>query len=188
MPTVTNAILWGNVVSNIEKNYRRRSNAHDYFQGFISSGSTNNPIAGLVNRHTKFFGPKVCQIFIIGKPYQETGSGNTVSIQWPPDGYEASKTILKQGFQNFAKYELHFYLDLYIAKKMKEIDPEAGAVFEALLQETADHIKEDCEGEMRKYGWFYEQELTTETDIRAETFYPVFDNFYKKVINLTDEG
>lgn len=183
MALVSNADVWHAVASDIKVHYSQEPNRDSrYFLEYESTAK--NPLEGLVNQwHDKFFGPKVCGFFIIGYPYGEKGTGNTVHIEWPPDGYQDSKDKLKlaydAGYWTF--YELNFFLDLTILKKVRSVDSSAADKLDDLLQEVSNHIREDCEGEMAAYGWHFIKEYQEDDTPRADDFYPILDDFYHKI-------
>jgi len=189
MAKISNKEFWKNIAESIKGHYGKRKGdlQHQFFDHY--GATEDNPLLSVTNAwHATFFGPKVCNIFIVGKPYGESGSGNNTSIDWPPDGYDYAKEQFKIAYDKnyWVHYELNFYLDLTIVKKARAADPRSADKLQDLLEQVFDNIRKDCEGEgegegeMADYGWKIRMTFGEDETPRPDDFYPVLDAFYKK--------
>lgn len=133
-----------------------------------------NPLRDLVvlKGLTKFFGTKVCNIFIVGIPFGWRLSGLDWVTDWPPIGYADAKARHIDTFKYFSKYETHVYMDYNVVKKVEEVDPTSD--FRTLMDGTKGHMQEMCD-DLSTYGFTLESDITAE--VGPDYFYSVLDPF-----------
>lgn len=172
---VSNATEWQTVAILLKQYYdeKLKSRPNKYFSHFELLA--DDPLAGLTPQHEKFFGPRVCVIFIISKPYGETGSPGLQTISWPPPGFQEAKDKIKAAYPQWTKFEINFYGDGDIINKVSDADPDAADKFTELMESVFMHFEEECT-EMAAYGWKWHGRL--ENVEQASYFYPILDEFY----------
>lgn len=178
MAIVSNVEYWQSVVLQLETYYedKLKKQPNKYFCYFPTVFPAN-PIAGMVPKHLKFFGPKVCNLIVIGQPFGKVGEPGHQTIEWPPEGFDNAKQTLIDGFSQWASYELNFYGDRLIIQKALDADPVGGAKFQELMETCFVKIQEECTA-MEAYGWRWRGFI--ESEVPASDFYELFDQFYSK--------
>lgn len=133
-----------------------------------------NPLRNLVVLEgiDRFFGTKVCNIFIVGLLFGWRQSGEEWVEDWPPTGYADAKARHIDTFKYFSKYETHVYMDYNLVAKVEAADPETD--FRRLMNGTKGRMQEMC-SDLAAYGFTMEPDIVGE--VGAEYFYDVLDPF-----------
>lgn len=153
------AIDWPGVGADLVDEYQAYDMrfASKYFHHFeFTETDPLAPVVPLVDVE-KFFGTSVLNILIISKPYGWTGvdGGDKGTFSWPPDGYEASKARLIEGYKYFASYETLVWLDM--SQDGTECEEESPWV--EMMTATEGGIQDMCT-ELEDYGFTYMGQLT----------------------------
>ena len=133
-----------------------------------------NPLESLVviQDVTKFFGTKVCNIFVVSIPFGWKFETDWVE-EWPPLGYAEAKARHIETFEVYAKYQTHVYMDMNIVNKIMAATPDSK--FQEMMIQTKVRMQEMCM-DLAAYGFTFEADITS--DVGPEYFYSVLDDFY----------
>jgi hypothetical protein len=171
MAIISTTEFWHNIGVQLEKKFNKQTdNLNRYFHYYTQT--RDNPLDGLTPLVNTFFGPRVCSLFIINRPYAEDASKN---IAWPPIGYNESKLAIKLAYNQWTKYEINWYGDGLIIQQARSIGGPEALKFISNIESTFNFIQQDCENEMKEYGWKWKGNI--ESTIDPSYFYPVLKEF-----------
>ena len=151
---------FGNTASSLKSSYSKQYFDFQYFD-------TENPLDNLVclPGKEKFFGTKVLNLFVVGKPYgwkrkdPPPSEGSKWEFDWPPPRYEAALARHKATYKLFASYKTYVWTDWILVKKVMDADEDSD--FEDMMETTEDKIKEMC-NKLSKYGFKFVKRLESD--------------------------
>jgi hypothetical protein len=117
-----------------------------------------------------FFGTKVLNIFIVGKPYGWTFDGSTWTDNWPPPGLSDAITKHIATYEKYTKYQTLVWIDFGIVDLIMESNPSSR--FEEMMVAVSGHMSDLCTT-LADYGFIFMGDITSPPD-----FTPYINEFY----------